>query len=152
MVSFLSDTRNKWFVAKVREIEATGISQAEIAKKIGVMPQYITPILSGKRNASEKLIFKLCQVFFINPNELYSQIGTPIGLMTDDEIAAQDADANVNSGEAVPSIVLNNPSYQNLLNKVQEQAAEIAALNVELKDAYKEISVLQKELRTAEKQ
>lgn len=90
MTNLLADTRNKWFISRVREIEATGVSQADIAKKIGVMPQYLTPILSGKRNASEKLILKLCNSFGINPNDLYALIKKPIGLMTDEEIAAQD--------------------------------------------------------------
>lgn len=90
MANYLADTRNKWFISRVREIEATGVSQADIAKKMGVMPQYLTPILSGKRNASEKLILKFCDIFNVNPNDLYRLIGKPIGLMTDAEMEQHD--------------------------------------------------------------
>jgi Plasmid maintenance system antidote protein len=69
-----AEIRNKWFIMQVRALESAGTPQAEVARQIGVKPQYLTPIISGKRNASEKLVKKLCEAFGINQNDLVKQM------------------------------------------------------------------------------
>jgi len=69
-----SDIRNEWFVQKIQGLESSGTTQAEIARRLGVLPQYLTPILKGKRNASENLVLKFCEVFEINQNDLLSKM------------------------------------------------------------------------------
>jgi phage repressor protein C with HTH and peptisase S24 domain len=78
----ISKIRNQWFVSKVREVERSGITQVSIAKAMGVMPQYLTPILSGKRNISEKLLDIFCKQYNINQKELYIEVGAFARLMT----------------------------------------------------------------------
>lgn len=66
--------RNEWFINQIDILLKKNISKAEIARRLGVKPQYLTPILAKKRNASENLTLKLCQEFDINQNELLNQM------------------------------------------------------------------------------
>ncbi len=49
---------------------------------MGVLPQYLTPILSGKRNISEKLLEIFCRHYKISQKELYIEVGDFARLMT----------------------------------------------------------------------
>jgi len=68
------EIRNSWFAEKVSMLEVSGLTQAEIAMKLKVKPQYLNNILHGKgkskRNATENIIDKLCESFKINQNDL----------------------------------------------------------------------------------
>lgn len=101
MTSVLTEKRNKWFISKVKELEAAGMSQADIARALSVVPQYLTPILSGKRNASERFILKFCEKFNINPNDLYVEIGLPVGLMTESEMDVHDKEVAAGKWQVV---------------------------------------------------
>lgn len=70
-----SDVRNQWFIDQVNGLRGDqGLALAEIARRLEVKPQYLTPIMAGQRNASEKLVLKLCQAFDINQNDLLSKM------------------------------------------------------------------------------
>jgi transcriptional regulator with XRE-family HTH domain len=151
-------------IERIRQyIDKKGFSYAEFERICGLSNGYIGKQIKRNADIGEGILTQIIENSpDISREWLYFGEGSmfrPIGLMDEAEIAAQDADKRFQSGEAVPSAVINHPSYQNLLNKVQELAAEIDdlktennRLNIELKDAYKEISTLQKELRNAEKQ
>jgi len=147
----LSEIRAKWFISKVKEFEGKGVTQVEIAKALGVVPQYLTPLLSGKRGVSDKIVSKFCKAFNISQNDLLVALNkATIGLMSDDEIAAQDAEVaagTVQVGESPPPAVANHPSYLRLLDLVQEQAAEVARL----KDEVKEVKEREKSLLATNK-
>jgi phage repressor protein C with HTH and peptisase S24 domain len=64
------EIRNLWFIKQVGKLEKDGNSRAEIARRLNVLPQYLTPLLSGSRNVSEKFIKKFCTAFDINQNDL----------------------------------------------------------------------------------
>lgn len=70
----ISEIRKKWFVQQAERLKAAGTTYAEIAEKLGVLPQYLNGILKGDRGASEKLVSKFCELYDINPNSLYQQI------------------------------------------------------------------------------
>ena len=45
------------------------ITQAEIARTLGVSPNYISDVKRGKRNSTSSVFIKLCQIIYtINPN------------------------------------------------------------------------------------
>jgi phage repressor protein C with HTH and peptisase S24 domain len=69
-----SEVRSKWLINKILELEKKGITQVEIAKKMGIKPQYLTPMLSGKRNVSENFAQKFINLFEINQNDLLKQM------------------------------------------------------------------------------
>lgn len=66
-----SDNRNKWLINKINQLIDSGTTKAEIARALEVKPQYLTPIMNGTRNVSEKFAFKFCEVFNINSNDLF---------------------------------------------------------------------------------
>ena len=104
-----TDIRNEWFLKKVAELNEKGVSKSDMAKSIGVIPQYLTPILNGKRNASENLINTFCQKYNINQKDLYEQISASVGLMTKEEIQQQNKEIRVpeDSMEGIPLIPVN---------------------------------------------
>jgi phage repressor protein C with HTH and peptisase S24 domain len=71
-----SKIRNEWFVSQVKKLEEQGIYRAEIARKLDVLPQYLSPFFSPKsnRHASEKFVKKFCDVFGINHNDLLNKM------------------------------------------------------------------------------
>lgn len=69
-----SQIRNEWFKKQVDRLREKGVTQKEIAQQLDVLPQYLTPILGGKRNVSENLILKFCEAFNINQNDLISRM------------------------------------------------------------------------------
>jgi transcriptional regulator with XRE-family HTH domain len=74
MVENISGMRKIWFKEQVEKLKASGISYAEIAGKLGVVPQYLNGILNGERPASEKMVSKLCDAYDINLKSLFNRI------------------------------------------------------------------------------
>ena len=70
-----SEIRKKWFIEQVEKLKESGISYAEIAGKLKVKPQYLTPLLNmdSGRGVSEKFVSNFCEVFGINQNELFNR-------------------------------------------------------------------------------
>ena len=66
-----TEKRNSWFISQVHKLEKDGLTQADIADRIGVKPQYLNALMKGRRNVSEKFLNKFCEVFNINQNDLY---------------------------------------------------------------------------------
>ncbi len=70
----ISEIRKKWFIQQAERLKAAGTTYAEIAEKMGVLPQYLNGILKADRPASEKMVSRFCELFDVNPNSLYQQI------------------------------------------------------------------------------
>ena len=68
------EIRNSWFIQQIARLEESGITQADIASRLDVMPQYLNAILKGRRNASEKFILKFCEVFNVNQKGLLQKM------------------------------------------------------------------------------
>lgn len=65
------EIRNSWFIDQVKKLENSGVSQADIAAKMEVKPQYLNAIVKRRRNVSEKFLNKFCESFGVNQNGLY---------------------------------------------------------------------------------
>ena len=74
MIENISEMRKIWFIEQVEKLKASGTSYAEIAGKLGVVPQYLNGILNGERSASEKMVGKLCEAYDINLNSLFNRL------------------------------------------------------------------------------
>lgn len=72
----ISDIRKKWFLEQVEKLKVSGVTYAEIASKLGVKAQYLTPIIKGDRGAAEKFVSKFCEAFDINHNDLLQRYKT----------------------------------------------------------------------------
>lgn len=64
--SFISQHINKILQSGKNDCK----SKADIARALGVKPQYLNSVLNGNRNVSDKFIKKFIEVFGINPNDL----------------------------------------------------------------------------------
>ena len=100
------EIRNSWFSDQVKELGLRGITQADIANKLEVKPQYINAILHGRQNASERFAVKFCQTFDINQNTLLSKFSEKIDSLTNNgkklnketSVIAHAYEANSNNG------------------------------------------------------
>jgi len=73
MMKNISEIRKEWFISEVEKLKTDGMSYAEIASKLGVLPQFLSNIIKGNRGASEKFVSKFCTVFNINQNDLFNR-------------------------------------------------------------------------------
>lgn len=69
----ISEIRKEWFISEVEKLKTDGMSYAEIASRLGVLPQFLSNIIKGNRGASEKFVSKFCTTFNINQNDLFNK-------------------------------------------------------------------------------
>ena len=144
----------KNILSRIEKIaDSEGITITALERKIGASKGVLSRAVANGTDIQSKWVQLIVENYpLYSANWLLTGRGKmrqSIGLMSDDEIAQQDADVKagkVIESVGVPASMSNHPAYQNLLEKVQELAAENSNLNIELKDAYKEISELQKTL------
>lgn len=113
---------------------AKKLSSKDFANKIGVDNSQFSKIEHGKLAPTLQQIMDISSIFGVSSDWLLFEKGEfkrTIGTQNDADIADQDADENIKSGETIPFTVLNHPSYQNLLNLVQELAAKIDGLEAD---------------------
>jgi transcriptional regulator with XRE-family HTH domain len=67
-----SKERGQWLIDKINQLNKDGVTKAEIADKLGVKPQYLTPMLNGKRNVSDRFLAKFCKNYNIDYDALFS--------------------------------------------------------------------------------
>lgn len=66
----ISVLKSKWFIGEVNNLQAKGLSKAEIARKLDILPQYMNSLMSGTRNLSDQFLDKFIEVFDINQFDL----------------------------------------------------------------------------------
>lgn len=66
----ISELKKEWFIRAVKALNESGISKAEIARKIGVKPQYLNPIINGDRGVGDNLLDTFIEAFDINHIDL----------------------------------------------------------------------------------
>lgn len=66
----ISVLKSKWFIGEVNNLQTKGLSKAEIARKLDVLPQYMNSLMSGTRNLSDQFLDKFIEVFNINQFDL----------------------------------------------------------------------------------
>lgn len=70
------EIRNEWFIQQVNKLEDAGLNRSDIARRMSVKPQYLTPFFNpnDKRRVSEKFIQKFCAEFNVNHNDLLNRM------------------------------------------------------------------------------
>lgn len=66
----ISVLKSKWFIGEVNNLQTKGLSKAEIARKLDILPQYMNSLMSGTRNLSDQFLDKFIEVFGINQFDL----------------------------------------------------------------------------------
>ena len=68
-----SEIRKKWFIEQVEKLHANGMNYADIALKLGKLPQYLNNIRKGDGVVGEKLVADFGNAFDINLNSLFNR-------------------------------------------------------------------------------
>jgi len=108
MAQNISDIRKQWFIEQVEKLKDSGMTYAEIAGRLSVLPQFLNNILKGNRAASEKFVSKFCEEFNVNQNDLFNR-------------------QKVYSGEVIEKTVVSQPKYRNI-----EQNPDITPIGIPL--------------------
>ena len=58
-----------------RILKEKGVSQAELARRIGVKPPYISSLMSGSQNIGGNTLIKICRALNVSEEEFYEGIG-----------------------------------------------------------------------------
>lgn len=66
----ISVLKSKWFNNEVEKLMSKGLSKADIARSIDVMPQYLNSLTSGVRNLTDQFLDKFIEKFNINQFDL----------------------------------------------------------------------------------
>lgn len=95
----ISVLKKEWFDAELSNLKKQGISRAEIARKMGILPQTLNNVINGTRGISDDFLDKFIATFNISQLELVKrndgiQPITPIDhrfiLRTDHKLESQD--------------------------------------------------------------
>lgn len=95
----ISVLKKEWFDAELSNLKKQGISRAEIARKMGILPQTLNNVINGTRGISDDFLDKFIATFNISQIELVKrndgiQPITPIDhrfiLRTDHKLESQD--------------------------------------------------------------
>ena len=95
----ISVLKKEWFDAELSNLKKQGISRAEIARKMGILPQTLNNVINGTRGISDDFLDKFIATFNISQLELIKrndgiQPITPIDyrfiLRTDHKLESQD--------------------------------------------------------------
>ena len=95
----ISVLKKEWFDAELSNLKKQGISRAEIARKMGILPQTLNNVINGTRGISDDFLDKFIATFNISQLELVRrndgiQPITPIDhrfiLRTDHKLESQD--------------------------------------------------------------
>lgn len=70
----ISNLKIKWFKREIEKLKDKGISKADIARKLDVLPQYINSLISGNRGLTDQFLDKFISAYEINQIDLYSYI------------------------------------------------------------------------------
>jgi SOS-response transcriptional repressor LexA len=67
--------KKKWLENQIVQLKNSGMSKAEIARKLEIKPQQLNNIVSGVRGVSDNFIDKFIDIFKINQIDLFANIG-----------------------------------------------------------------------------
>lgn len=70
----IADTKRAWLKCEVDKLTSSGISKAEISRRLGILPQAFNNILNGNRGVSDAFLDEFIKVFNLNQIDLYSQL------------------------------------------------------------------------------
>lgn len=65
----VSSAKERWLKNEIERIMQSGLSKAQIAEKLGIVPQQLNNVLNGKGGISDKFMDKFAEVF--DANEIY---------------------------------------------------------------------------------
>lgn len=70
----ISDTKRAWLKRKIDDLAQSGVSKAEISRRLHILPQQLNNVLNGSRGVSDDFLDTFIQAFNLNQIDLYSQL------------------------------------------------------------------------------
>ena len=87
----ISDTKRCWLKQQIEKLTYCGLSKADIARSLNILPQQLNNILNGIRGVSDNFLDTFITTFNLNQITLYSQLlPVPFALSTDRKVEIQD--------------------------------------------------------------
>ena len=70
--------KRRWLEKKMEELKGHGISKAEIARRLDILPQQLNNIINGSRGITDKFLDSFMTAFDISRIDLYATDVTPL--------------------------------------------------------------------------
>jgi hypothetical protein len=81
----ISILKSKWFKKEVDKLLSGGMSKADIARQLDVLPQYINSLISGTRNITDQFLDKFIETYSINQFDLLLNSESRREVLSDNE-------------------------------------------------------------------
>lgn len=141
----ISILKSKWFKKEVDKLQSKGMSKADIARQLDVLPQYINSLMSGARNITDQFLDKFIETYNINQFDL-----TLISKSREETLSDNKEHPN-SRASAIEDKLLNLISQKDTI--IREQAEEIGILKhtiMQLKKEKEEFASNAKDFRSAD--
>lgn len=93
----ISAIKKNWFNSQLEELKAKGISRAEIARRMSILPQTLNNVIKGQRSITDDFLDKFIATFGINQIDLFQitalqnvSAKEDFSLPTDRHVSSQD--------------------------------------------------------------
>lgn len=70
MAKKIADIKNEWLEKQINALASKGITKAEIARRLNVLPQYLNSITKGNRGITDSFLDKFITTFKLGQIEL----------------------------------------------------------------------------------
>jgi phage repressor protein C with HTH and peptisase S24 domain len=70
----ISDTKRAWLKEQIEKLTHSGVSKADIARSLNILPQQLNNILNGSRGVSDDFLDTFIKTFNLNQIDLYSKL------------------------------------------------------------------------------
>lgn len=64
--------KRRWLENEMQRLQEKGVSKAEVARRLGILPQQLNNVLKGNRGISDKFLDSFIEVFGISQFDLFS--------------------------------------------------------------------------------
>lgn len=71
----ITSLKRRWLEKEMQGLREKGVTQAEVARRLGILPQQLNNVLKGNRGISDKFLDSFIEVFDISHFDLYSNTG-----------------------------------------------------------------------------
>lgn len=74
----ISVIKRKWFNSELEKLKKKGITRAEVARRLDILPQSLNNVLNGNRGISDGMLDKFIEAFDIRQIELLPKAPEPV--------------------------------------------------------------------------
>lgn len=113
--------KERWFKKEVEQLADKGVSKADIARALGVKPQYLNSVLNGSRGLTDVFLDKFIEAYNINQFDLLPRLN--------------DSAVSAMSLRLMEKLDEKDIKIDQLQSELRQQSAELAALKAKYPEA-----------------